>query len=274
MGREPCSDLEPIVADRLEAIMPAEGITPGARECHDAQPGQHRVDWVYPDAGPMPIALEVTSLVAAVDKKGTAAAATLSRSLSIRAEAEELGGWIVAVNAERDLRSLEREIAKILQDATKSRERLLETEGFIRPGIYTDADLMRLPRSEWGSFIAEHERVRELGIVELKPTRGIRDHFVWVLPTQGGPVGPFSDELHGALEAKRETLGLEQDLERHLGVWVDRWDVSNEPAHTPAPELPPEIDVLWVVHRWRESFDEAPVWVVRRRERSWRVHAN
>lgn len=91
MAHEPCSGFEPVVADRLEEVMPAEGITPGARECHDARPGRHRVDWIYPDARPRPFALEVTSIVAPVDKKATGAATSLGRRLSETAEAEKLG---------------------------------------------------------------------------------------------------------------------------------------------------------------------------------------
>ena len=65
--RGPCSGVEPEVADRVESVMPAQGITPGARVCHDAQTDEHlRVDFVYPDARPRPLALEVTAIVASV----------------------------------------------------------------------------------------------------------------------------------------------------------------------------------------------------------------
>lgn len=80
--RGPCSGVEPEVADRVESVMPAQGITPGARVCHDAQTDEHlRVDFVYPDARPRPLALEVTAIVASGDEAGTRASIALSERL-------------------------------------------------------------------------------------------------------------------------------------------------------------------------------------------------
>ena len=115
MGREPCSGFETSVADRLEAVMPVEGITPGARECHDAQPGRRRIDWVYPDARPRPFALEVTSIVAAVDKMATKPAERLGKELSELAERRSLARGACFVDTERDFRTLTTEIATILR---------------------------------------------------------------------------------------------------------------------------------------------------------------
>ena len=41
---------------------------------------------------------------------------------------------------------------------------------------------MRLPRREWGAFTAEHERAKELGVVDLTPIHSEREHVVYVLP--------------------------------------------------------------------------------------------
>jgi hypothetical protein len=62
MANEPCSGIEPLVADRVEAVMPAEGIQPGPRECHDAAKGKLQVDYLYPEARPQAIALEITGI--------------------------------------------------------------------------------------------------------------------------------------------------------------------------------------------------------------------
>ena len=142
MGREPCSGFETMVADRLERVMPPEGITPGARECHDAQLGRHRVDWIYPDALPRPFALEVTSIVAAVDRRGDSAIVKLGKRLTALAEQEELGAWVVALRTDHHVGTMEPEVAKILRDASPVREQLLEKGGFIRSGWYTSYDLM------------------------------------------------------------------------------------------------------------------------------------
>jgi hypothetical protein len=272
MTKEPCSGFEPLVADRVEEVMPAEGILPGSRECHDAQPGRRHVDWVYPDAHPRPLALEVTSIVAPADIKGSHAALALEARLTEAAKSEELGAWIVNVRNDADLRRLEREIVKVLHDAQPNRERLLATDGYIRPGWYTDRDLLRLRRSQWAGYIAEHERLKGIGLIELKPIRAGGEHIVFVMASRTGLVGSFTDELGRAVGAKAKTLARDQDLERHLGVLVERWDVSNEPAQTPVPEIPAEIDILWVVHRWKRGLDWQPVWVTRRGEAEWRVY--
>jgi len=262
-----------MVADRLEAVMPAEGITPGSRECHDAQPDRHRVDWIYPAARPRAIALEVTSIVAAVDRRGDSAIMALGKRLTALAVEEGLGAWIVALRTDRPVKAMESEIIQILRDAQVNREGLLREGGFIRPGSYTSDDLMRLPREQWGAYIAEHDRVKSLGIDDLTPIQSERENVVFVLPSRGAVIESFAPELLHALEAKREVLGLEHDLEGHLGVLVERWDRSNEPEETPVPEIPAEIDVLWIVHVWRQGFEQGyPVWVARRGETTWRVY--
>jgi hypothetical protein len=100
--------------------MPAEGITPGTRVCHDAQKSHLRVDFVYPDARPRPLALEVTAIVASRDESGARASDALSKRLTRVAEAQGLGAWMVAVETERDFRRLEPEILKVIRDASRS----------------------------------------------------------------------------------------------------------------------------------------------------------
>lgn len=89
--------------------------------------------------------------------------------------------------------------------------------------------------------------MKALGIEDLTPINSESENAVYVLPSRGGIVGSFTPDLLEALEAKREVLGPEE-LERHLAVFVERWNRSNEPADTPVPEIPDEIDVLWIVH--------------------------
>jgi hypothetical protein len=196
----------------------------------------------------------------------------LGERLTELAEREKLGAWIVALRTDRHVRAMEPEIAKILRDAQQIRGRLAATDGFIRPGFYTSDELMRLPRREWSSYVAEHHRVKELGIVELKPISSERENVIRVVPSRTDTIPGFSPELLEVLEAKREVLGQETDLERHLGVLVERWDRSNEPEDTPVPEIPPEIDSLWIVHSWRQGLDQYPVWVARHGDAAWRVY--
>jgi len=95
--------VEEYVADRVEVVMPAEGISPGPRDREDAQRGL-RVDFVYPEAEPTPIALEITSIVEPIDRAAPGEADALSRRLSRTAEVEGLGSWLVAVGTDRSFR--------------------------------------------------------------------------------------------------------------------------------------------------------------------------
>jgi hypothetical protein len=248
--RGPCSGNEPEVADRIEPVMPLEGIKPGARVCHDGQEGYLRVDYVYPDAQPRPLALEVTAIVAPEDESGSRAAIALGGRLTETAEAEGLGAWLVAVQMDRDMRRLGPEILKVIRDAQPIRERLLGSGGSIRPGVYSSDDLLRLPRDRWSSFIAEHERLKELGLDDVTPVHADRENFIGVLPMRSGIVRGFDDELQERVNAKASVLGQAPYLQRHLAVLIYRWDVSGNPESMPVPQLPPTIDVLWVVHRW------------------------
>jgi hypothetical protein len=43
-----------------------------------------------------------------------------------------------------------------------------------------------------------------------------------------------------------------------------------DPDLTPPPAFPPELDCLWVVHRWRHLEDWLAVWVARSGDSAWR----
>lgn len=269
----PCSGFEPEVADRVEAVMPTEGITPGTRVCHDAQPGHLRVDFVYSRAQPRPLALEVTAIVAPEDESGTEAANAMERRLTETAEEEGLGAWFVAVEMNRDMRLLEPEILKIIRNPQPTREALLANRGSIRPGDYRPDELMRVPREQLGSFIAERESFRELGLKTVTPVTLEGENFVGVLPGRGATIREFDAELQERINAKADVLGKAANLQRHLAVFVQRWDVSGDPASMPVPELPPTIDVLWVVHRWNLVREQKEIWVTRRSQSAWNDYA-
>jgi len=107
IAKQPCSGVEQAVADRVEDVMPAEGITPGPRECHDAQPGRLRVDFVYSQAQPKPMAMEVTMLTLGWHRAGVKEADRLIGRLSSLSEREGLGAWLVTVRTDSNLKALE-----------------------------------------------------------------------------------------------------------------------------------------------------------------------
>jgi hypothetical protein len=109
MPSEPCSGFEPLVADRIEAVMPAEEMQ-GPRECHDAPPGRRRSG----------LGVSVCRAAAAcarghLDRRTSRQGGELRRTglgerLTAAVEAAELGAWIVSVQIDADFRSLEPEI--------------------------------------------------------------------------------------------------------------------------------------------------------------------
>ena len=254
--------------------MPAEGIEPGPRACHDAQKDRLRVDFVYADARPRPIALEVTAIVDDAFLAGTKATDAAIGRLTALAEKEKWGAWLVAVVAVERIKELEPIIADVIRDAVPMREKLLARGWGIRPNHYTSDDLRRLPsKKAQREFIERHRQVKGMGLEEVLPVESKRTNVVAVLPFSGMRVfGPFNDELAKAVGDNAKKLGEVQDLERHLAVLVDRFDLVPDSEATPPPAFPPELDCLWVVHRWHHLQDWLAVWVARPGERSWNVH--
>jgi hypothetical protein len=105
------------------------------------------------------------------------------------------------------------------------------------------------------------------------PVESRRENVVAVLPTTGARrFGPFNDELAKAVADNVGKLSEVGDLERHLAILVDRFDAEGDPVATPPPALPPAIDCLWIVHRWRGPDDMLAVWLARAGDSAWRVH--
>lgn len=227
--------------------MPAEGIEPGSRECHDAQKGRLLVDFVYPDARPRPIALEVTSIVDDAFLAGAKATDAAIGRLTALAEKEKWGSWLVVVVAIERVKRLEPIIADVIRDALPMREKLLARGWGIRPNPYTSDDLLRLPsRKAQRKFIERHREVKAMGLEEVKPVESKLANVVAVLPFSGTRVfGPFNDELALAVGDNAKKLGYAQGLERHLAVLVDRFDLLPDPDTTPPPTFPPVLDCLW-----------------------------
>jgi hypothetical protein len=272
---DPCSGNEATTADQIEPLMVVSGIEPGHRDCHDAQSREHfRVDFIYPNARPQPLALEISSITAGGDKAGPKITDAIMKRLSEVARAEGLGAWIVVVNTEKNLKELEPEILAILRDR-EAREELLRTGKEIWLGHYTADDLLALGReSKQREFMALHERLRSMGLVSINPVEGDEELLIAVLPiTSVREVVGFGRFLESVVEDNATKLGeTGPGYEHHLGVIVDRFDASDFPHLTPPPELPAEVDVLWIVHRWRHGSDSRFAWRLSRGDDSWTVY--
>jgi hypothetical protein len=271
MGRQPCGGVEAYVADTIEAAMPMEGFSSVARECHDARLGMLQVDFVY-TAKPHNFALEVTTLTDPIHRAGVAASGPLVERLTLSVRAEDLGSWLVAVSTEHaHMKDLEAEILKIIRDAQVNVERMLEDGSEIWPGDYSPDDLMRLPTKEVPLFIAEHERVQNLGIKSVKPMSTTGDHVVVVVPmTDVKERVSFSGGLTAAIRSNLQKLELAA-LPQHLAILVDRIDASPTPSVTSVPPLD-GLERLWVVQPWGQRHGALGVWVAGEADREWRVY--
>jgi hypothetical protein len=243
--------------------MKVEGLHPGPRECHDAQPGREQVDFIYPEARPMPIALEVTSIRDDAYLAGVRASIQRQEKLSKIAEREGLGSWLVTVVAVKDLKALEGDILKLIRYRYP-----------FRPGQYTHRDLMGFNTDRGRrAFVEMHRRLKDKGLVEVERWRSRRQNFVGILPMTGARIiGGFSHPLKVAIDDNTEKLGNVRDHEHHLAVLVGRFDASTYPELTPVPAPPNEIDVLWIVTRYWSDGAPTGVWLARREDSAWTLY--
>jgi hypothetical protein len=242
--------------------MGLRGTDAGRRVCHDAQPGRLDVDFVYPDAKPLPIALEITSLLDAAFLAGGREAFRVQDHLTAVAEREELGSWLAMVNTERRMKDLE---SRILDLIRKGRE--------IAPGYYTHHDLMPLSAGEQEEFMRLHDELKAMGLVDLRRWPTTRENAVWAGPmTDARVIGGFSSALQATVDANSEKLSDPRlgNYECHLAVRVDRFDFSVGPEETAIPGFPPELQRLWVATSLSMGGGET-VWTAGRNETAWSV---
>jgi hypothetical protein len=114
-----------------------------------------------------------------------------------------------------------------------------------------------------------------MGLDELLPHQWKEANFVGVLPMTGVRIiGGFGQYLSETIAGNAAKLGEASGHERHLAVLIDRFDAAPDPSLTQVPEMPPELDCLWVVHRWRTDADQLSAWVARSGDQEWRIHAS
>jgi hypothetical protein len=121
-------------------------------------------------------------------------------------------------------------------------------------------------------FIAEHERVKRLGVVSVKPLPTERNHVVLLVPmTDVKDMGSFSAGLEDAIYANRMKLEEARGLRPHLAILIDRSDASPTPEMTSVPELD-GIERLWVIQPWARGSETRGVWVAASGDTHWRVY--
>ena len=88
---------EAYVLGRFEELAEGVGADLGRPVRHDAKNNRLRVDFVYPDARPNPVAVELTRLTNEDWRRGNVAVVELASELHSVAEKEQLGHWTLHV---------------------------------------------------------------------------------------------------------------------------------------------------------------------------------
>ena len=73
------------------------------------------------------------------------------------------------------------------------------------------------------------------------------------------------------MAANVDKLREARPRETHLVVWLDRSGLSPDPARTPAPELPDDIDVLWVLLGYFNAKWTYRLWRTTASDRRWHL---
>ena len=119
MGALPDLDHEDFVLGRFEKLARRFGADLGTPVRHDARNERLRVDFVYPDARPKPLAVELTRLTNEAWRRGSVAVVELARELHLVAERERLGHWTLYVAHPIEVRDHRDELHQALRQGTE-----------------------------------------------------------------------------------------------------------------------------------------------------------
>jgi len=179
-------------------------------------------DFRFDDADP-PVALEVTSIVDPPFIATARIADRVADELTQIVRREGLGRWYVGVVAGTPLKPLQ--------------SRILEAIRFNAPRPPGISDIRRAPEGDPAvviySWRSDPDRIPK-------------------------PLSGFAKELDEAVRSNQSKLAAAVGFERQLAV--DLIDMrAEDPASTPVPPLPREIDVVWVFNRSTTSSRTEPM---------------
>lgn len=235
----------------------------GKLKRHDAAKGCLRVDFMYADAKPRALAVEVSSIV---DESYMAAAKGADRlvgELQKVVKGERLGSWLVATFGERPAKGMKAEILGLMRCGVSVSIDDPYERPFFRPGTKDGA-------------AAEYERLRDrlvkAGVVCVWKYRSApaEQHDVKLLGTSELlRVTGFSEALQDRISDNDDKFEEARPSSTHLVVAVNTVWADRDPAQTPVPTLPASIDALWVVqevdkegraHGWWTGKPKADAW--------------
>ena len=206
---------------------------------HDDGSRSGMFDIEFPDTDP-PAAMEVTAIVDDYFVK-TADAAQKAVDRELTKIAEESGhplGWVFHIQAGTILRELRPQMVEIVRSGIPP----------IRRNI-----------------------VPGLNKVDVEPSEHPTVAIATWSSTRAGLISGFGPELERAVAENRAKLAAATGYERHLAVDIVGLRASDS-SQTYTPELPDEIDYLWVTRRWISSVPTSPVVWVTDGEGTWKVN--
>ena len=230
------------------------------------EPSPLTVDFVFDDAQPAPLAIELTRLVNPEEMAGgDAMVRHLTDPLNTLAQEEGWGKWLLHVVTPAPYKPLARLAAELIRDDFE-----------IPQGGYTSADLRQAEDDGiLDDFVARHRAASDAGIFFLIRTSGDGDAVgVGGQSASMRPMTGFTLPLLNTVYAKEPQLAAARPRQTHLAVEVLRWDYSREANDTMPPPLPEAIDRLWLLHRWADKRGLPNLWWADNHTSQWcRTHA-
>jgi hypothetical protein len=183
----------------------------------------------------------------------------LETKLQETVSSEELGAWLLGVRVGANLRDLRQPLIDLLR-RHRGRNGVAIFTADEAPGDMTDGDLR---------LLAE---LFDLGLASA--IRGDEGNELTIFPPIGNAQesdNGFGALLRTAMAANVDKLREARPRETHLVVTLGRFDLSPDPVRTPPPELPDDIDVLWVLLGYYNAKWTYRLWRTTASDRRWHL---
>ena len=250
-------EAEEQAAEYIEgAVALYDGRDLGARTRRDGNGGL-RVDFTYDTATP-PVAMEITASVEPDISALNTELFKLETQLRKIVSSEELGAWLLGIRVGANVDRLRQPLVDLLR-RYRGRKGIAIFAADKAPEDMTDDDLRLLAK------------LLDLGLASA--TRSDEENELSIFPPISDAEGAhgFSTRLRTAMAANADKLREAKPRETHLVVWLNRPDVSPDPAHTPAPRLSDGIDVLWVLLGYYNAKFTYRLWRTTASDRRWHL---
>ena len=253
---------EEILATVIEAVLATERTTRlGCRRRRDGTDDSGlTVDFTYDQATP-PVAMEITSIEDSHFLSSGDASSDLAMRLNDAVEKEGLRPFTFTIKASARVRELDSLLIGLMRTGTT-----IPLTG------YTSNDLGRW-RSQ-GTLeenVAFRRRLEAIGLVGAEPSPQGAGVTIVLWPTGSGfrPVSGLAEIIAANINKLRQ---LPSGYERHLVVYVAAYGISAYPAGAEVPQLPSDLNRVWVLHDKRDGSSDLILWSLVPHQREWRVH--